>query len=75
MDAFYFTLVSLSTVGFGDLVPREHPPDAYGIYNLCLCQLKLKNSRINFRTNFVQKIRKTKIQQPSNKIARRASNT
>ena len=31
LDAFYFTLVSLSTVGFGDLVPREHPPDAYGI--------------------------------------------
>ena len=30
MDSLYFSLVSLSTIGFGDFAPREHPPLSFG---------------------------------------------
>ncbi|CBY34429.1 unnamed protein product [Oikopleura dioica] len=29
VEAIYFSLISLSTIGFGDLVPREEPPQIY----------------------------------------------
>ena len=31
-EALYFSLVTLSTIGFGDIVPREDPPSSYAIY-------------------------------------------
>lgn len=31
-DAIYFSIISLTKVGFGDYVPRTHPPDRYADY-------------------------------------------
>lgn len=30
LDCIYFSLISLSTIGFGDFVPRNAPPIAFG---------------------------------------------
>ena len=45
MDALYFTLITLSTVGFGDFVPRSDPPDKQAIHvkNKTKCFEKLIN--------------------------------
>ena len=32
LDAIYFSVISLTKVGFGDYVPRTHPPDSYATY-------------------------------------------
>ena len=32
LDAMYFSVISLTKVGFGDYVPRTHPPDSYATY-------------------------------------------
>ena len=45
VDAFYFSFTTLSTVGFGDLVPREEPPLTLGecfiiIYHICVVQAR-----------------------------------
>ena len=47
LDAIYFSVISLTKVGFGDYVPRTHPPDIYAKYthkpNDCL---KVVNSSL-----------------------------
>ena len=45
LDALYFSLVSLSTIGFGDFTPRETPPIEKGIeiiLNLDHCALSVR---------------------------------
>ena len=29
LDAFYFCIISLTKIGFGDFVPKTSPPDKY----------------------------------------------
>ncbi|CAG5105386.1 Oidioi.mRNA.OKI2018_I69.chr1.g2085.t1.cds [Oikopleura dioica] len=45
VEAVYFSLISLSTIGFGDLVPREEPPTKYAthINNVTACYDTLTN--------------------------------
>ena len=34
LDSVYFSLISISTIGIGDLVPRNTPPDSAAIHRM-----------------------------------------
>lgn len=55
VEAIYFSLISLSTIGFGDLVPREEPPQIYGKCHVNLCHVILFaiiTSKVIFRNYY-----------------------
>jgi hypothetical protein len=45
IDAFYFSITTISKIGFGDFVPSTSPPDRYGetIFNKKKCLIALIN--------------------------------